>query len=109
DGELGAVDGGDLDLEALGQGHAAGTEAHEGQVLGPAVPLENLVRDAGESAIECSVVEDLRFFAQARSAGHHLPLRASPGSLKGKNRTARHSTRCRALLSTARRARPGAP
>src|SRR5262249_47698531 len=86
--QRGAVDGRYLGAEPLGQRHAASAQADEGQLLGATVTFENLVGDTGERAIEGGFVEHLGFFAQARwPATHWLSLRASQGSVKGKNRS----------------------
>ena len=55
--------------QPLGEGHPARADADEGQVLGAAVALEDLVGDAGEGAVEGGLVENLRFFAQAGWSG----------------------------------------
>src|SRR5262245_25828204 len=101
------VDGGDLPGQPPGDGDPSGPETDEGQVAGAGVALEDLVRDAGESPVEGSFVEDLRLLAQAwHRAGHDLSLRASRGSLKGKaERTENYSTCRRFRLSTAPNAR----
>src|SRR5512145_1440658 len=66
-GDGGAVDAADLGGEALGEGDAAGAQADEREIRRARVLLEDLVRDAGEGAVERDVVEDLRLVAQARS------------------------------------------
>src|SRR2546425_6666979 len=102
DGQGGAVDAGDLRGQPLGQRHAAGAQAHEGQVLGAGVALQDLVGDADQRAVERGFVENLGLLAGPRRWGaHRRSLRASPGPLKGVHFTdLTHSTQGFALLST---------
>src|SRR5262249_58271307 len=84
DGERRAVDAGDGGGKPLGEGDAASAQPHEGQVLGAAVALQDLVGDTGEGSVEGGFVENLRLVSKATSVGHRLSLRASRGSLKGR-------------------------
>src|SRR4029453_103616 len=87
DRERRAVDLGDLLGQPMRPAPAPGrAPPDEGQVLGAAVPLENLVGDAGEGSVEGDLVENLRLLAVAWCGTAHLllSLRASRGSLKGK-------------------------
>src|SRR5688572_21258539 len=111
DRHRGPVDGRDLGGQPLGERHAAGPQADEGELLGAAVLFEDLVRDAGEGAVEGDVVENLRFFAQAgRSGAHYSPYEPHGARLKEEATSAEsHSTRVVSLLSMARRAWRVAP
>ena len=57
-GQRGAVDARDLGGQPLGEGDAAGAEPDEREIFRAVVPLEDLVRDAGQRTIEGPIVED---------------------------------------------------
>ena len=62
-GSGGAVDARDRGGQTLGQRDTAGAQTDERQILGAAVALEDLVGDAGESAVEGGFVEHLGLLA----------------------------------------------
>jgi len=64
---LGALDRRDLGPDALGEGHPAGLDAHQGHVLAAAGLLDDLVGDAGEGPVEPGLVEDLRLLPRAHA------------------------------------------
>src|SRR5688500_12398241 len=82
-GKGGAVDGGHLDGQPPGQGHAARAKANESNVLGTAVLLDDLVGDPRERAIEGSGVENLRFdhLSPYEPRWAHLKESTEPGSI----------------------------
>src|SRR5687768_6243907 len=85
DREVAAVNLRDLRDEAMGERDAPGPQADERDVGTAGVLLEDLVRDAGEGAVESGFVENLGFLSEARiRAVHLLSLPASRGPLKGK-------------------------
>src|SRR5207244_13168509 len=93
-GQRGAVDARDLGGQPLGEGDAAGAEPDEREILRAGVPLEDLVRDAGQRTIEGPIVENLGFLSGARRRvrTHRLSLRASRGPLKGRTLRRPHDT-----------------